>query len=77
MKYGLIWLASLLMLVSACDNTNSGIDENDVQNEAEIVATDTVEYVPERVDSLLVLPDTVLVTPDTVGIKSNIEEDRE
>ncbi len=80
MKYVFIWLFGLLMITSCGTNSNNNdqeIDENDVQNEAEVVATDTVAYTPENVDTMLVLPDTVLVTPDTVGIKSKIEEDRE
>ena len=75
MKYILISLLGISTILSSCEsnnNNNSGAD----RNEAEVVATDTVGYIPDRVDSILVAPDTVLVTPDTAGVQSEIEGEK-
>jgi hypothetical protein len=61
--------------ISSCDNTNRNTmntDADQTEEVAEPVATDTVAYVPDEVDTMLVIQDTIKVTPDTAGRQEDI-----
>lgn len=66
------FICVITLTFTACDSGNNASDAN-TTNEAEVVGTDTVEYVPEGIDSLLVTPDTIVVTPDTAGVQGEID----